>query len=98
MQDEFKRLDALIGTLLGTRGAPVESPVAVARAAGLPYDPQRLDLFQRFFAELAATTPLTRLARPTDGPAPALPFFEAYFSNFPRFTLSPAAMVAPPAL
>jgi hypothetical protein len=80
MQDEFQRLDALIGTLLGTRDAPVESPVAVARAAGLPYDPQRLDLFQRFFAELAATAPVTRLARPTDGPA--LPFFEAYFSNF----------------
>ena len=80
MQDEFQRLDTLIGTLLGTRDAPVESPVAVARAAGLPYDPQRLDLFQRFFAELAATAPVTRLARPTDGLA--LPFFEAYFSNF----------------
>src|SRR5215467_6297167 len=80
MQDEFQRLDALIGTLLGTRDTPVESPVAVARAAGLPYDPQRLDLFQRFFAELAATVPMTRPARSTDGPA--LPFFEAYFSNF----------------
>ncbi len=80
MQDEFQRLDALIGTLLGTRDAPVESPVAAARATGLPYDPHRLDLFQRFFAELAAAAPVTRLARPTDGPA--LPFFEAYFSNF----------------
>ena len=80
MHEEFQRLDALIGTLLGTRDAPVESPIAVARAAGRPYDPQRLDLFQRFFAELAATAPVTRLARTTDGPA--LPFFEAYFSNF----------------
>jgi len=80
MQDEFQLLDALIGILLGTRDAPVESPVAVARAAGLPYDPQRLDLFQRFFAELASNAPVTRLARPRDGPA--LPFFEAYFSNF----------------
>ena len=80
MQDEFHRLDALIGTLLRTRDARVESPVAAARAAGLPYDPQRLDLFHRLFADLAATAPVTRLARPTDGPA--LPFFEAYFSNF----------------
>jgi hypothetical protein len=80
LADEFKRLDALIGTLLGTRDAKVESPAAVARAAGLPYDPQRLDLFQRLFTELAGTAPMTRLARPTDGPA--LPFFEAYFSNF----------------
>jgi hypothetical protein len=80
LADEFQRLDALIGTLLGTRDTAVESPVAVARAAGLPYDPQRLDLFQRLFTELAGTAPVTRLARPTDGPA--LPFFEAYFSNF----------------
>jgi fido (protein-threonine AMPylation protein) len=80
LQDEFQRLDILIGSLLGTRDARLESPVAVARAAGLPYDPQRLDLFQRLFAELAGSAPVTRLAHPTDGVA--LPFFEAYFSNF----------------
>lgn len=80
MQDEFQRLDNLIGTLLGTRNAPLVSPIAVARAAGQPYDPHRLDLFQRLFTELSGTAPVTRLARPTDGPA--LPFFEAYFSNF----------------
>src|SRR5207244_2998626 len=67
MQDEFKRLDNLIGTLLGTRSVPLQSPVAAARAAGLPYDPHRLDLFQRLFAELSGTAPPTRLARPTDG-------------------------------
>lgn len=80
MEDEFRRLDNLIGTLLGTRSAKLQSPLAVARAAGQPYDPDRLDLFQRLFAELAGTAPVTRLARPTDGPA--LPFFESYFSNF----------------
>jgi hypothetical protein len=80
LPEEFQRLDATIGTLLGTRDAALESPVAVARAAGLPYDPQRLDLFQRLFTDLAGTAPVTRLAHPTDGPA--LPFFEAYFSNF----------------
>jgi len=77
---EFQRLDALIGTLLGSRDGPLESPTAAARAAGRPYDPQRLDLFQRLYAELAGAAPVTRLQRPTDGPA--LPFFEAYFSNF----------------
>jgi hypothetical protein len=40
---EFQRLDALIGALLGSRDARLSSPSAVARAAGLPYDPQRLD-------------------------------------------------------
>ncbi|MGO4880858.1 MAG: Fic family protein [Bryobacteraceae bacterium] len=80
MPHEFARLDALIGTLFGSRRSPLESPIAVARAAGLPYDPHRLDLFQRLHAELATTAPGTRPARPSEGPA--LPFFEAYFSNF----------------
>jgi hypothetical protein len=80
LPDEFRRLDGLIGTLLGTRGELLRAPVAIARAAGLPYDPARLDLMQRLHAELASAAPVTRPARLTDGPA--LPFFEAYFSNF----------------
>src|SRR5207245_8869491 len=40
----------------------------------------RLDLLQPRFTTLAGSAPGTRLARPTNGPA--LPFFEAYFSNF----------------
>jgi hypothetical protein len=80
LPEEFERLDALIGALLGTRKTALESPSAIARAAGMPYDPERLELFQRLFSELAGTAPTTRLARATDGPA--LPFFEAYFSSF----------------
>jgi len=92
LSNEFQRLDSLIGALLSTRAAPLESPAAKARARSLPYDPQRLDLFQRLHAELAGTAPVTRLARSTDGPA--LPFFEAYFSNFiegTRFAVDEAA-------
>ncbi|MBM3757221.1 MAG: Fic family protein [Acidobacteria bacterium] len=77
---EFERLDNLIGSLLGTRDTRLVSPLAIARAAGAPYDPHRLEIFQRLFAELASTSPVTRTARRTDGQA--LPFFEAYFSNF----------------
>jgi len=77
---EFAQLDALIGALLGTRKAELQSPVAIARAAGWPYDPLRLDLFQALFAELANASPVTRLAPANE--SQALPFFEAYFSNF----------------
>jgi len=66
LSDEFRRLDSLIGALLGTRATPLESPVAIARATGLPYDPQRLDLLQRLHAELAGAAPVTRLAWPGD--------------------------------
>ena len=34
LRDEYRRLDNLIGTLLSTRNAALESPSAIARAAG----------------------------------------------------------------
>ncbi len=50
---EYKALDALIGTLLGTRKVPVRSPIAMARIRGEPYDAKRLDLFQKLYETLA---------------------------------------------
>ncbi len=80
MPDEFRRLDALIGGLLGTRAARLRAPVAIARAAGRPYDPARLQLFDELRGTLARRAAATRPANRDAGPA--LPFFEAYFSNF----------------
>jgi fido (protein-threonine AMPylation protein) len=79
LEKEAKALDALIGTLLGTRKAPLTSPLAIARSQGKPYDPRRLDLFQKLYEALATTFSETRTIASS---GPALPFFEAYFSNF----------------
>ena len=76
---EYKALDALIGTLLGTRKESLTSSVAIARAHGEPYDPKRLDLFQKLYETLALTSLEPRMAQEA---STALPFFEAYFSNF----------------
>lgn len=79
LEKECKTLENLIGTLLGTRNVPMEASIAIARIQGLPYDPKRLDLFQKLFESLATTsTP----ERTINHPGPSLPFFEAYFSNF----------------
>lgn len=78
-EKEYKALDALIGTLLGTRKAPLTSLVAIARAQGEPYDPKRLDLFQKLYEALALMSLETRT---TPEGSTVLPFFEAYFSNF----------------
>ncbi len=79
LEKELKILDRLIGALLGTRQAALSSPAAIARVKGLPYDPNRLDLFQKLFERLAQmATPV----RQTFNEGPALYFFEAYFSNF----------------
>ena len=92
---EAAALDALIGTLLGTREAELIAPAAVARRQGRPYDPDRLVLFQGLHAALRDHPPLTRIA-PERGPEgnATLAFFEAYFSNFiegTEFTVEEAA-------
>lgn len=79
LEKEYKILDGLIGALLGTRRVPISSQMATARAQGLPYDPKRLDLFQKLYEALANSNEPNRFI---DHPGSALPFFEAYFSNF----------------
>ena len=80
---EAAALDALIGTLLGTRTAALTAPAAMARRQGRPSDPDRLALFRTLHAALRDHPPLSRIApdRTTEGSA-TLAFFDAYFSNF----------------
>ena len=82
-EKEAAELDALIGSLLGTREAELSAPTAVARRQGRPYDPDRLTLFQALHAALRDHPPLSRIVmdRGAEGNA-TLAFFEAYFSNF----------------
>ena len=83
LTDEALALDALIGTLLGTREAQLSAPTALARRKGRPYDPDRLALFQTLHAALRNHPPIARIAPVRGAEAAAtLAFFEAYFSNF----------------
>ena len=84
MTPEFARLDGIVGALLGTHAARnLSARQTLARAAGRPYDPSRLDLFDTLFAALNREV----FAAIAD-PAPAGParenfaFFESYFSNY----------------
>jgi len=81
---EHKRLDALVGALLGTHAAHrLSTKQALARAAGRPCDPMRLELFDALFAALNR-----EVFADTADPAPSgasrenFAFYEAYFSNF----------------
>ncbi|MBE0532146.1 MAG: Fic family protein [Rhodospirillales bacterium] len=83
LEREFDALDELIGTLLGTRDTEIKSAVGKARAAGNPFDPDRIRLFETLFAALRDTIPAARPVAKHTGAANAnLSFFEAYFSNF----------------
>jgi Fic family protein len=94
LEQELKEFSDLVGALLGTRDTKMQSPVAKARAAGKPFDPDRIRLFEELFAALRETVPADRPAQNRTGEATTnLAFFEAYFSNFiegTEFTLDEA--------
>lgn len=66
--------------MLGTHEAVLRTPAAQARAAGLPYDTERLHLFEVLRAELARQQFAERPA--ANDPERLFAFFEAYFSNW----------------
>ena len=84
MQIEFLKLDKIISTLLSTHPSKMlTSPVAAARAFGVPYDPARLELFEILFQELHQQEFQYRENKQTSRPAfRNFAFFESYFSNY----------------
>jgi len=83
MQEEFKKLDDLIGSLQGTRDAQIKSEVGKARKSQKPFDPDRISLFMKLFEDLADFAPKIRMANNmSQDERVNLSFFEAYFSNF----------------
>jgi len=81
---EFKRLDGIMGALLGSHESKLlRGRQALARAAGRPYDPDRLELFDVLFSSLrAAVLPEVPATAETGLARENFAFFESYFSNF----------------
>lgn len=84
MPKEQGRLEGLIGALLGTHEEKkLKSQQALARAAGRPYDPERVELFDTLRAELAREVlPQIPEQTVTWQARENFAFFEGYFSNF----------------
>jgi len=81
--EQFRLLEGLIGALLRSRPAELTSPPARAYAAGEPYDPLRLPLFESLLAALRAGAWPDRPDRAAAAPAfQNAAFFDAYFSNY----------------
>lgn len=79
--EELEILDRMIGALLGTRKSALTHPRAIARLQGLPFDAERVDLFQTVSAYLNANPPAIAPAQASADPA-LQAFVESYFSNF----------------
>lgn len=84
MQKEFVKLNRMISALLTTHpSALLKSPIAAARAFGVPYDPDRLELFETLFRELSQQEFKYREEKNTSKKAfRNFAFFESYFSNY----------------
>lgn len=83
MQEEFEKLDNLIGSFQGTRKTGLKTDLANARRARQPYDPERVELFVKLFEDLTLISPQLRPATDLSSEERInLSFFESYFSNF----------------
>jgi hypothetical protein len=97
LEAEARELHGMIGGLLGTMASPFSAPGAVARAAGEPYDTDRLARFSRLIETLNRVE-VPVWADPSMGGRAFqnLAFFDAYFSNYiegTEFTVEEAAEI-----
>ncbi len=80
---EFHVLDKIISALLMTQtDYTLQSDVALSRAAGMPYDPDRLNLFEVLFTHLRDCYVNKVLWEINDDAWRNAAFYDAYFSNY----------------
>jgi len=84
MEKEFTKLDKIISALLTTHPSKIlTSPIATARAFGIPFDPNRYELFEKLFRELKQFEFKSLKERNTElNSFRNFAFFEGYFSNY----------------
>ncbi|MCY4560722.1 MAG: Fic family protein [Flavobacteriaceae bacterium] len=84
MTREFKQLNQLLGALFTSKPSKIlSSPIALARAFGLPYDNHRLRLFEGLFRHLKQLEFKDLLDRNiTEKAFKNFAFYETYFSNY----------------
>jgi len=84
MEKEFERLNKIISALLTTNTSKIlSSPLAIARAFGSPFDPNRMKLFEELFRALKKNEFKNRPERnATTKSFRNFAFFESYFSNY----------------
>ncbi len=97
LEKEFREMDQLVGSLLGTRNADLKEPVAQAYARNEPYDPnvlERVDVLRAFL--VGQVLPVrTQLSEANTG-FYNVAFFDAYFSNYiegTRFEIDEALQI-----
>ncbi|MFV2058391.1 MAG: Fic family protein [Thiohalomonadales bacterium] len=87
---EFKKLDSIIGSLLGSHKGHLISKLAAARSHGDPYDKQRVELFSGLASYIKRCQFIYRRPQSDDLIAHEnAAFWDAYFSNYIEGTRFP---------
>lgn len=81
---EFVKLNTVISALLSTHPSNIlQSPIAAARAFGIPYDPSRYELFAKLYQELNQFEfQMLDDRNSNNNSFRNFAFFESYFSNY----------------
>lgn len=89
MEGEYQNLTKIISSLLTTNTPKIlTSPRAKARAKGVPFDPDRIHLFQTLFSALKQSTfPDLKDKNESKQAFRNYAFYEAYFSNYIEGTI-----------
>jgi len=88
MQKEFNILDGIIGALLTTHPANnLESSVAIAMAKGIPYDANRVKMFESLAIDLDRDYLPSFAMTDNELAWSNFSFFESYFSNYIEGTI-----------
>jgi len=83
MEKEFSKLNRMVSALLTTHPSKIlSSPIAAARAFGIPFDPARIELFEILFRALQQQFKYRYEQNTTLASFRNFAFFESYFSNY----------------
>lgn len=80
LEEEFNKLNKIIGALLQTHTISLESDAAASRAGGMGYDMHRVELFHKLAKAIENYAPNIRYCK--NDKLDNLYFYEAYFSNY----------------
>ena len=83
LEVQFKTLNTIVSALMQTgKARSLRAADALARAAGKPYDPDRIEIFETLFSALRKPFPIIEDQANTGKGAFHFAFFESYFSNY----------------
>jgi hypothetical protein len=94
---QFKNLNTIVSALMQTgKARSLRAADALARAAGKPYDPDRIEVFETLFSALRKPFQLIPDSAQSGVSAFNFAFFESYFSNYiegTTFTVEEASKI-----